>query len=89
MGGNRKITIEQEAFLKGCLKQNPDVALEWLQQALIEEFGCPLSVSAIGRALVRIDPQLKRNVGRPVKLAEAPRMEANALGGFELIIALA
>ncbi len=88
-GGNRKITMEQESFLRGCIKQNPDVALEWLQQALMEEFSCDLSVSAIGRALARIDPKLKRKVGRPAKLVKAPRTDSNALGGFELIVALA
>ena len=88
-GGNRKITLEQESFLRRCLKQNPDVALEWLQQALMEEFSCDLSVSAIGRALARIDPKLKRKVGRPAKLVKAQRTDSNALGGFELIVALA
>ena len=88
-GGNRKISLEQEAFLRGCINQNPDVSLEQLQQALREEFSCILSVSAVSRALLRIDPNIKRNIGRPPKRINVVRMDSNALGGFELIIAMA
>ena len=31
-GGNRKLIEEAEGFLLGCVKSNPDVTLEWLQQ---------------------------------------------------------
>ena len=79
-GGNRKISLEQEAFLRGCINQNPDVSLEQLQQALREEFSCILSVSAVSRALLRIDPNIKRNIGRPPKRINVVRMDSNALG---------
>jgi transposase len=88
-GGNRKITFEHEAFLKGCIKQDPSVGLESLRQALTDEFGCELSASAMSRALARIAPQRRRDVGRPMRIFGAPRKSSNALGGFELIVALA
>jgi len=51
VGGNRKITDDEEIFLKGCIKGNPDVSLRWLQAALKEEFHGEISLSAISRAL--------------------------------------
>ena len=88
MGGSRKITSEHEIFLKGCIKRDAAVSLGWLQKALMEEFECHVSVSAVSRALARIEPGRPRNVGgRPKTLK--PRTETNVLGGFELIVAVA
>lgn len=87
-GGNRKITLEQEGFLKGCIKSDPDVSLSRLVQALMEEFDCEISLSAVSRALRRIDPYRERKVGGRPKTKKS-RMEQNVLGGFELIIAVA
>lgn len=87
-GGNRKITPEQESFVKGCIKRDSDVSLDWLRQALIEEFHCDITLSGVSRTLKRIVPDRARNVGRPAKTVKAP-IESNPLGGFELIIAVA
>jgi hypothetical protein len=87
-GGCRKITSEHEIFLKGCIKADAAISLGWLQEALVEEFDCHVSVSAVSRALTRIEPGRPRNVGgRPKTLK--PRADTNALGGFELIVAVA
>ncbi len=88
-GGNRKITLEQENFLKGCIKRDADVSLEWLRQALIEEFHCDITLSGVSRILKRIVPDRTRNLGRPAKKAVKTRIEPGPLGGFELIIAVA
>jgi len=87
-GGNRKITCHEETFLKGCIKGNPDVSLRELQEALKEEFHREISLSAISRALNRILPgrEHKRG-GKPT--SKPPEVVHNALGGFELIIAVA
>ncbi len=87
-GGNRKVSPEQEGFLKGCIKRDPDVSVSWLQQALTEEFQCNITLSGMSRILTRIYPDRARNVGRPPKTVKA-RVVSNALGGFELIIAVA
>ncbi len=88
MGGNRKITLDQEAFLKGCIKRDSDVSLGWLQRALMEEFNCKISLSAVSRALTRIAPERVFKVGGRPK-AKKQSIEQNAMGGFELIIAVA
>ena len=54
LGGNRKLNLEAEGFLRGSIKSNPDVTLKWLQSAIYEDFTCELSLSAISRALKRI-----------------------------------
>jgi transposase len=61
--GNRKITHEQKVFLKGCLCSNSDVSLGWLQQMLVEEFGCEVNMSTVSRALTRISPDRELKVG--------------------------
>jgi transposase len=87
-GGNRKLTSEHEIFLKGYIKGDAAVSLAWLQKALVEEFDCYVSGSAVSRALARIAPDRPRNVGgRPKTLK--PRTDTNALGGFELMVAVA
>ena len=86
-GGNRKITPEQEGFLKGCVKRDPDVSVGWLQDALFEEFECDITLSGMSRILKRIDPNRALNIGRPPKMKT--QVDSNPLGGFELIIAVA
>ena len=87
-GGSRKITSEQEIFIKGCIKADEAVSLGWLQNALKEEFDCEVSVSAVSRTIARIEPDRPRNVGGRPK-SQKPRAFTNALGGFELIVAVA
>lgn len=87
-GGNRKVTLEQEGFLKGCIKSDPDVSAGWLQDALMEEFQCVITLSGISRIMARIEPNRKRSIGRPSKAVKT-RVEYNSMGGFELIIAVA
>ncbi len=87
MGRNRKLTLEHESFLKGCIKGNPDISLDGLQQSLTDEFHCDISLRSVRRALVRIDPSRYRKVGRPPKAVRI-QVVSNALGGFELIIAV-
>lgn len=88
VGGNRKITREQEVFLKGCLRSNHDVSLGWLQQMLVEEFDCEVNLSTVSRALTRIAPDREPKVGGRPKTKKQDTTQ-NVLGGFELIIALA
>jgi len=88
VGGNRKITHEQEVFLKGCLRSNHDVSLGWLQQMLAEEFNCEVNFSTVSRALTRIFPDRELKVGGRPK-TKKQNITQNVLGGFELIIALA
>ncbi|ETR68420.1 MAG: hypothetical protein OMM_04576 [Candidatus Magnetoglobus multicellularis str. Araruama] len=88
LGGNRKITYEQEAFIKGCFKINSDISLEYLQKALKDDFDCEVSLSSISRALTRIAPERTRKAGGRPK-TNKKNVVQNALGGFELIIALA
>ena len=87
-GGRRKITAEHENFLKGCVKADANVSLGWLQDALIEEFDFHVSVSAVSRTLARIVPDRPRNFGGRPKTVQ-PRADTNALGGFEMIVAVA
>ena len=63
IGGNRKITREQETFLKGCVRGNHNVSLDWLQQMLVEEFNCKVDLSTVSRALTRINPDRELRVG--------------------------
>lgn len=35
-GNNRKLTLEHEIFLKGCIKGDPDVSLEGLRRSLMD-----------------------------------------------------
>ncbi|MCP4755062.1 MAG: helix-turn-helix domain-containing protein [Proteobacteria bacterium] len=44
VGGNHKITHEQETFLKGCVRSNRDASLGWLRQMLVEEFDCEVDL---------------------------------------------
>ena len=70
-GGNRKLSEEAEGFLFGCVKSNPEVTLEWLQQAIKENFGCEVNLSTISRAIKRVSgnqAQLPR--GRPKSISE-------------------
>jgi transposase len=78
MGGNRKITLDQETFLKGIVKRDPEVSLGWLQQALMEEFSCEISLSAVSRALNRIVPERGFKVGGRPK-TKKQSIEQNAL----------
>lgn len=91
IGNSRKVTETAEAFLKGCIQRDPDVSLGWLQQALEKEFGCSVSLSTVSRTLNQIVPERPRQVGRPAKTNEEPdgQVEHNALGGFEMIVAVA
>ena len=65
-----------------------NVSLGWLQKALVDEFRCEISSSAVSRALTRIDPDRDRKVGGRPKTVKAC-VDQSALGGFELIVALA
>lgn len=89
LGGNRKISLEAEGFLLGCVKSNPDVTLEWLQKAIQENFNCKLSLPAISRAIKRVsENQIYLPIGRPKSKSEKEAI-INPLGGFEIIVAIA
>ena len=75
------MTVEEEAFLKGCIQRDPDVSLGWLQQALVKKFDCDVSLSAVSRTLTRIDPDRVRKVGRPQNKGK----KTNALRGASVI----
>ena len=89
LGGNRKLNLEAEGFLRGSIKSNPDVTLKWLQSAIYEDFTCELSLSAISRALKRIcGNQISLSIGRPKSISKKEDV-INPLGGFEIIVAIA
>ncbi len=89
LGGNRKLSVEAEGFLRGSLKSKPDVTLEWLQSAISEHFYCDVSASGISRALKRIcGNQISLSIGRPKSISEKED-DINPLGGFEIIVAIA
>lgn len=88
-GGNRKLPVEAEEFLRGCLRTGPGLSLEWLCEAVAKEYGCDLTLSGLSRALRRICPERsERGPGRPRHSAGISE-EVNPLGGFELIVAVA
>jgi hypothetical protein len=88
IGGNRKLASEHLGFLKGCIKGDPNISLGELQQSLLEEFQCDVSLRSISRVLAVVDPGRKGNRGRPRK-PESAHVALNSLGGFELIVAVA
>jgi hypothetical protein len=89
LGGNRKLSVEAEGFLRGSIKSKPDVTLEWLQSAIFENFDCEVSASAISRALKRVcGNQISLSIGRPKSISEKEDV-INPLGGFEIIVAIA
>jgi hypothetical protein len=88
-GGNRKLSEEAEGFLLGCVKSKPEVTLEWLQQAIKENFSCEVDLSTISRAIKRVSgnqAQLPR--GRRKSIFEQ-KVVINPIGGFEIIVAIA
>ncbi len=88
MGGNRKLSLEVEGFLRGCIKTKADVTLEWMQESIREDFGCEVTLSAISKALKRIyGDQISLSKGRPKSRDEEVDI-INPLGGFEIIVAL-
>jgi hypothetical protein len=87
-GGNRKVTVEIEAFISGCLASNAKTSLDWLQRELLSRYSCKLSLSGITRIIQRIDSHNgERPRGRPIH--QDVLKTRNSCGGFELIIALA
>jgi hypothetical protein len=88
-GGNRKLNEEAEGFLFGCVKSKPDVTLEWLQQAIKENFSREVDLSTISRAIKRVSgnrAHLPR--GRRKSISEQ-EVVINPVGGFEIIVAIA
>jgi len=89
-GGNRKLTGESEAFVAGCVESNPDISLQWIQEALSKRFGVTLSPSGVTRFLQRLNPDReKRARGRRREYEHKVERKHNTCGGFELIVALA
>lgn len=89
LGGNRKLSLEAEGFLLGCVVSNPEVTLAWLQKIIQKKFSCEISLSSISRAIKRrSDNQICLPKGRP-KLKLEKEVVINPLGGFEIIVAIA
>ncbi len=88
-GGNRKLSEEAEGFLLGCVKSNPDVTLEWLQQAIKENFSRELDLSAISRAIKRVSGNQTHLLRGRRKSPSQPEVVINPVGGFEIIVAIA
>jgi hypothetical protein len=87
-GGNRKIGEREEIFLKTLALHGPMPSVGNLRIMLDSELDTKVGPTAIRRTLDRLFPKRERaSVGRPSK-CEA-NIGTNALGGFELIIALA
>ncbi len=88
-GGNRKLSEEAEGFLLGCVKSNPDVTLEWLQQAIKENFSSELDLSAISRAIKRVSGNQAHLLRGRRKSTSKQEVVINPVGGFEIIVAIA
>ena len=88
-GGNRKLSEEAEGFVLGCVKSKPDVTLEWLQQAIKDNFGSELDPSAISRAIKRVSGNQSHLLRGRRKSTPKPEVVINPVGGFEIIVALA
>jgi hypothetical protein len=88
-GGNRKLSEEAEGFLFGCVKSKSDVTLEWLQQAIKENFSREVDLSTISRAIKRVSGnQAHLPRGRRKSIIEQ-EVVINPIGGFEIIVAIA
>ena len=88
-GGNRKLNQEAEGFLLGCVKGKPDVTLEWLQQAIKDNFSREVDLSTISRAIKRVSGnQVHLPRGRRKSISEQ-EVVINPVGGFEIIVAIA
>src|SRR5210317_840098 len=88
-GGNRKLSEEAEGFLLGCVKGKPDVTLEWLQQAIKDNFSREVDLSTISRAIKRVSGnQAHLPRGRRKSISEQ-EVVINPVGGFEIIVAIA
>ena len=89
LGGHRKLSLEAEGFILGCVQSNPKVKLKWLQKGISKNFRHKLSVSSISRAIKRIS---KNKVflpkGRPRSKGK-PEAVIQTIGGFEIIVAIA
>jgi len=88
-GGNRKLSEETEGFLLGCVKSKPDVTLEWLQQAIKENFSLEVDPSAISRAIKRVSGNQAHLLRGRRKSPSTPQVVINPVGGFEIIVAIA
>jgi len=87
-GGNRKMTLREEAFLQGYVAGSRSIVIEELQTILKDKFNCEVSLTTIKRQLDKI--ALNRSLpkmGRP--LSRSPKLMYNPLGGFELLVAMA
>jgi len=89
LGGHRKLSLEAEGFILGCVQSNPNVKLQWLQKGVRKNFRHKISVSSISRAIKRISKnKIFLPKGRPGSKAK-PEAVIEAIGGFEIIIAIA
>lgn len=87
-GGNRKIGEREEMFLLGIATREPLPSVSDLVMMLESQLGIEVGADAVRRALDRLLPKRRRaRVGRPRK--HGPKVSANSLGGFELIVAVA
>ena len=87
-GRKKKIGEREELFIRGVIARGDIPSVDALRQMIEAEFGTALGRTAMRRTLNRLFPNHERpKVGRPI--TNVPEISSNALGGFELIIAVA
>ncbi len=87
-GRKKKVGEREEMFLRGVVAGGNIPSIDELRGMFETELGTKIGRTAILRTLDRLFPNRERSkVGRPI--TNEPEISINALGGFELIIAVA
>lgn len=82
-GNHRKLEKEQITFIRGFIKDRPEVGPTRVQKMVEKEFGIKVHRSTMSRILKQLDFHVKR------KRKEVKKQEKVSCAGFELVAALA
>ena len=82
-GNHRKLDKEQITFIRGFIKNRPEVGLTQVQEMIEKEFGIKVHCSTMSRILKKLDFHVER------KHKEVKKKEQVSCAGFELVAALA
>lgn len=87
-GRNKKLGEKEELFLRGIFAGGATPSVGQVRGMLESEFNVSIGRSTVRRTVERLFPvRDRRKVGRPV--TRVPNISSNAMGGFELIVAVA
>lgn len=86
-GNHRKLGKKEKMFLRGYIKDRPQVTLSQAQRVVSEEFGISVHFSTMSRVLRELGLVLESREREVVR--EAVKKEQVSCAGFELIAALA